>query len=104
MAIVLGPNDVMSSGLGGLGLEGIVGRDDSLGESSLPLGVGNKGVMSGDKAGEGDDNGGGDNDDDGDGSNVGAAEIVLATICANDKWEDDERYKNISKISVDDAI
>lgn len=103
MAMVLGPNDEMSSGFGGLGLEGMVGKDDSLGESSPPLGEGNKGVMSGDKAGEGDEN---DDDDegDGDGSNVGAAEIVLGAIFANEKWEDVERYKTISKISVDDAI
>ncbi|KAI3829606.1 hypothetical protein L1987_03732 [Smallanthus sonchifolius] len=78
MAMVLGPKDDMSSGLGGLGLEGMVGRDDSLGESSPPLGEGNRGVMSGDKAGEGEDSGG-DGDDD-DGSNAGAAEIEFAAI------------------------
>ncbi|MFS7987362.1 hypothetical protein Hanom_Chr11g01021651 [Helianthus anomalus] len=52
MAMVLGPKDVMSSGLGGLGLEGMMGSDASVGESSPLLGEGNKGVMSGDEAGE----------------------------------------------------
>ncbi|PWA74758.1 hypothetical protein CTI12_AA243050 [Artemisia annua] len=80
-AIVLGPKVDMSSGLGGLGLEGIVGSEDSLGESPLPLGEGNKGVMSGDKAGEGEESGG---DEEIVGSNAGAADIVLAPICAND--------------------
>ncbi|XP_022041008.1 uncharacterized protein LOC110943573 [Helianthus annuus] len=85
MAMVLGPKDDMSSGLGGLGLEGMVGSEDSVGESSPPLGEGNKGVMSGDKAGEGEDKGGDEDEDEGDdGSNAGAAEIAFASICAND--------------------
>ncbi|KAJ0052821.1 hypothetical protein Pint_01064 [Pistacia integerrima] len=46
-----GPGAIITSGFGGLGLEGIVGRDDSVGEGAIPLGVGNKGVMSGDKVG-----------------------------------------------------
>ncbi|KAK1426712.1 hypothetical protein QVD17_15391 [Tagetes erecta] len=101
MAMVFGPKDVMSSGLGGLGLEGMMGSDDSVGASSPPLGVGNKGVISGDKAGEGEDNG--DDDDDIVGSNAGAAEIVL--VVASDNLEHVRHKVAISKImSVDGAI
>lgn len=42
----------MTSGLGGLGLEGIVGIEDSDGEKAEPPGVGNKGSISGDMVGE----------------------------------------------------
>ncbi|KAK9281848.1 hypothetical protein L1049_004754 [Liquidambar formosana] len=63
-----GPGASISSGFGGLGLEGMVGTEDSVGESGLPPGVGNSGVMSGDKAG-GEYRGGY-------GNNAGDAEIV----------------------------
>lgn len=53
-----GPGAAITSGFGGLGLEGIVGIEDSLGESSEPLGEGKSGAISGDKAGGGADNGG----------------------------------------------
>nr|DAD37925.1 TPA_asm: hypothetical protein HUJ06_008566 [Nelumbo nucifera] len=53
-----GPNETISSGFGGLGLEGMVGRDDTVGEVFAPPGVGNNGSMSGDNAGEGAESGG----------------------------------------------
>lgn len=62
----------IASGFGGLRLEGIVGSEESLGASSEPPGEGNRGVISGESAG----NGGEDNG--GFGSNAGAAEIVEA--------------------------
>lgn len=41
------------SGFGGLGLEGIMGREDSAGVAASPLGDGRRGKMSGDSAGDG---------------------------------------------------
>ncbi|XP_024974601.1 uncharacterized protein LOC112512720 [Cynara cardunculus var. scolymus] len=83
----------MSSGLGGLGLDGMVGSEDSVGESWVPLGEeGKSGVMSGDEAGEGEAIG-----DDGVmiGSNAGAAEMLLSdgSVCANDdeNWKEKNR-------------
>lgn len=67
-----GPGATIASGFGGLGLDGIRGREDSLGESSEPPGVGKRGAISGDNAG-GEDNGA-----IGSGNNAGAAEIVEA--------------------------
>ncbi|GLU03424.1 hypothetical protein SLE2022_206260 [Rubroshorea leprosula] len=47
-----GPGASTASGFGGLGLAGMVGRDDSAGEGDMsPPGVGNNGVISGDSAG-----------------------------------------------------
>ena len=63
----------IASGFGGLGLEGIVGKEDSLGESSEPPGEGKRGVMSGDKAG-GEAKGAS-------GNNAGAAESVEVDNC-----------------------
>ncbi|KAL6968420.1 hypothetical protein U1Q18_034223 [Sarracenia purpurea var. burkii] len=63
----LGPGATVSSGFGGLGLEGMVGNDESDG-AALP-GVGRSGVMSGGKAG-------GREERRGFGRNDGAAEIV----------------------------
>lgn len=60
-----GPGAAMASGFGGLGLEGMVGKEESVGESWEPEGEGKRGVISGDKAGEGES-----------GNNEGAAEIV----------------------------
>ncbi|KAL8214913.1 hypothetical protein R6Q57_004362 [Mikania cordata] len=99
-AKVLGPKDDMSSGLGGLGLDGMVGSDDSVGESSSPPGEGNRGVMSGDRAGEGEDNGD-DDDGGGGGSDAGAAEIVFD---ADDNWEEYEKDKMHKAISMLSAI
>ncbi|MBA0785816.1 hypothetical protein Gotri_026577 [Gossypium trilobum] len=63
-----GPGANILSGLGGLGLEGIVGNDDSVGEGAIPLGVGSKGSISGGKLGE---------EDRGEvGKNAGAADIL----------------------------
>lgn len=53
-----GPGAAIASGFGGLGLEGMVGIEDSLGESSEPPGEGKSGAISGDRAGGGADNGG----------------------------------------------
>lgn len=61
------PVPAISSGLGGLGLDGIVGNM-SLGEGTMPLGEGSRGVMSGARSGA---------EDSGEaGSNAGAAEMV----------------------------
>lgn len=70
---ITGPGADMASGFGGLGLEGIVGNEDSVGESSEPPGEGNRGVMSfsGELAGDGEAKGES-------GNNEGAAEIVEA--------------------------
>lgn len=46
-----GPGAAASSGFGGLGLEGMVGSEDSDGESGSFPGVGKRGVMSGERAG-----------------------------------------------------
>ncbi|KAK4441735.1 protein NETWORKED 3A [Sesamum alatum] len=73
-----------SSGLGGLGLEGITGTDDSVGESSEPAGEGKRGVISGESAG------GGDEGEIGSGSNAGAAEIVEAGRLSSDDDDDDD--------------
>lgn len=62
-----GPVPPISSGLGGLGLEGIVGNI-SLGEGTMPLGEGSRGLVSGAKSGVGDSGAAG--------SNAGAAEMV----------------------------
>jgi len=55
------------SGFGGLGLEGIVGNEESDGEKATPPGEGNSGSISGDIAGE---------KRGASGNVVGAAEIV----------------------------
>lgn len=68
-----GPGAPVASGFGGLRLEGIVGIEESLGESSEPPGEGNRGVMSGDNAG---DDAKGES-----GNNAGAAEIVEVGNC-----------------------
>lgn len=56
----------------GLGLEGIVGNEESEGEGTIAPSLGNSGSMSGDK--DGDNNGGW-------GKNAGAAEIVDNFSC-----------------------
>ena len=53
-----GPGATTSSGLGGLGVEGMVGTDDTVGEGSTPPGEGNSGAMSGDSSWKGDSGGG----------------------------------------------
>lgn len=77
-----------SSGFGGLGLEGIMGSEDSVGVAASPLGEGSRGEMSGDNAGDGEWDSGlpggvdgaagivtGDKSGD-DGKEAGAAEMV----------------------------
>ncbi|KAL3572448.1 hypothetical protein D5086_026352 [Populus alba] len=68
-----GPGATMSLGFGGLGLEGMVGRDDSVGEGAPAPGVGSKGSISGDEVG-GEDKGA-------TGKNAGAADIVEIRAC-----------------------
>lgn len=58
-----------SSGFGGLGFEGMMGSDESDGASGSPPGDGNRGTISGDRAGDTDGEGAS-------GSNAGAAEMV----------------------------
>jgi hypothetical protein len=82
MANSSGPGAATTSGFGGLWLEGIVGSDDSDGGSASPLGDGNSGLMSGDRAGE---------YTGAPGKTAGAAEIVETFICssvaeANEIW------------------
>ena len=50
--VIPGPGATKASGFGGLGLEGMVGSEDSAGESGCFPGVGKRGVMSGDRAGD----------------------------------------------------
>jgi len=48
-----GPDATTSSGLGGLGVDGMVGTDDTVGEGSTPPGEGSSGAMSGDSSWKG---------------------------------------------------
>lgn len=49
-----GPPEASPSGFGGLGLEGIMGSEESAeGVAAPPLGEGRRGVMSGENAGDG---------------------------------------------------
>lgn len=84
-----GPGAPIASGFGGLGLEGIVGNEESLGESTEPPGEGNRGVMSGDNAG-GEANGES-------GNNAGAAEIV-------EVWNCGSSAKLVDTASIKDGI
>ncbi|XP_041022550.1 uncharacterized protein LOC121263623 [Juglans microcarpa x Juglans regia] len=61
----------VESGFGGLRLAGMVGSDDSDGGSATPPGEGNKGLMSGERAGE---------DTGALGNNAGAAEMVETLV------------------------
>ena len=61
----------------------MVGRDDSVGEGAPTPGVGNKGWISGDKAG-GEDKGAS-------GKNAGAADIVESRACIWDAIAGDEK-------------
>lgn len=86
------------SGFGGLGLEGIVGKEESAGDGAMagsPTGEGNSGVMSG-------DNELGDGAKRGYGNNAGAADILL-NVCTcvsdgNDLVEAKEEKKPMKKI------
>ncbi|KAL4384285.1 hypothetical protein GQ457_15G022220 [Hibiscus cannabinus] len=71
----------MLSGFGGLGLDGIVGTDESVGEGATPLGVGNKGSTSGGKLGE--------EASGALGKNAGAADIVEYRTCSGNQDDDD---------------
>ncbi|MED6220311.1 hypothetical protein PIB30_043669 [Stylosanthes scabra] len=66
------PGLAMESGFGGLGLEGIVGNEDSEGVKAALPGVGNKGSISGESVGDTI----GEEEDSTLGNTVGAAEIV----------------------------
>lgn len=71
-----------SSGFGGLGLEGMIGREDSMGEGVAfePAGVGNRGVMSGESAG-GSTRAGEEEGVWGNGSTAGEAEMAESFRC-----------------------
>lgn len=90
----------VESGFGGLRLAGMVGSDDSEGGSATPPGEGNKGVMSGDRAGE----------DTGTlGNNAGAAEMVetLVLMFSLDAMANEEQATktvNIANIDQKEAI
>ncbi|CAL5413215.1 unnamed protein product [Camellia sinensis] len=68
-----GPKPSVSSGFGGLGLEGMVGMEDPVGEGNSPPGEGRRGEISGDNSVNGDESGGL-------GNNAGAAEIVAIVV------------------------
>nr|DAD33461.1 TPA_asm: hypothetical protein HUJ06_012312 [Nelumbo nucifera] len=90
----------MSSGFGGLGFEGMVGRDDSAGEALAPPGVGNNGVMSGDKTG-------GEAEMGGFGKNAGAAEMAEAcNFSSGERDNEGETMKATmsTKVSKKEAI
>ncbi|PPD73236.1 hypothetical protein GOBAR_DD29838 [Gossypium barbadense] len=70
----VGPGAMKSSGLGGLGVEGMVGIDEPV-VGTTPPGDGNKGAISGDNGWKG-DNGGSDTDT-GDADIVGVSELSL---------------------------
>ncbi|KAJ6323777.1 hypothetical protein OIU76_011131 [Salix suchowensis] len=53
-----GPGATTPSGSGGLGVEGMVGTEDTVGEGSTPPGEGNSGAMSGGSSWKGDGEGG----------------------------------------------
>lgn len=65
----MGPGASISSGFGGLGLDGIIGSMDASGAAASLPGDGSSGVMSGDSAGEGERGE--------DGRSDGAAEMVV---------------------------
>ena len=87
-----GPGAKILSGLGGLGVEGIVGNDESVGEGAIPLGVGNKGSISGGKLGE--------EARGALGKNAGAADIVEYFTCTldEDKAEEKKAMKTMNNI------
>ncbi|KAL3644824.1 hypothetical protein CASFOL_010004 [Castilleja foliolosa] len=92
--VIAGPGANIASGFGGLGLDGIKGIEDSLGESPGPPGdVGKRGLISGDIVGDGDDNGEIES-----GKIAGAAEIVEAGKFISFKASDDDDEKNAIKI------
>ena len=76
-----GPGATVTSGFGGLWLEGIVGTDDSDGGTASPPGEGNSGEMSGDRAGE---------YTGAPGKTAGAAEIVETLIFNSDAKANEE--------------
>lgn len=81
----------MTSGLGGLGLEGIVGIEESEGEKAAFPGVGNKGSISGDIAGE--------NCRGAPGRVVGAAEMVETCMFCREAKANEELHA-IKAISI----
>lgn len=69
-----GPGAIISSGFGGLGLEGMVGMSEPVGVGNTPPGEGNSGAMSGDNSWKG------DSEEDGGGSfNVAGEEDRVGT-------------------------
>lgn len=95
------PGVVKTWGFGGLGLEGIIGKEESVGEEeATPLGVGNRGSISGDWVGEADK------------LEDGAAEMVLVEtrlLFGDDEANNNEevsaiKAKNISQNEEKEAI
>lgn len=68
---MVGPGAIISSGFGGLGLDGMTGNDDSVGDEAA--GVGNSGLISGERSGL---VAGGEDRGDSNGRRAGAAEIT----------------------------
>lgn len=89
----------MTSGFGGLGLEGIVGNEESDGEKAAPPGDGKSGSISGDIAGEkrGDS-----------GNVVGAAEIAETCMFFEEAKDNEQLHAimamNIAKNDQKEAI
>lgn len=96
-----GPGAAITSGFGGLGLDGIVGSDDWVGERGTRRGEGNNGVISGDRVGEDDDRG----LSGAPGNNAGAADMVenfsystwWFVSEANEEWKTMKTMKNIEQ-------
>ncbi|KAK9289188.1 hypothetical protein L1049_017662 [Liquidambar formosana] len=63
----------MPSGFGGLGFDGMVGTEDTIGEGSVPPGEGKSGAMSGDISIRGEDRGGFER-------SAGEAEMVVVVV------------------------
>lgn len=82
----------MTSGLGGLGLEGIVGIEDSDGEKAARPGVGNKGSISGEMVGE--------KYRGAPGNVVGAAEMVETCMLCREAEANDEQLHAIKAMNI----
>ncbi|KAK4418192.1 hypothetical protein Salat_2231900 [Sesamum alatum] len=94
-----GPGATIASGFGGLGLDGIRGIEDSLGERSEPPGEGKRGAISGDNAGGGEDNGA-----IGSGNNAGAAEIVEAGKFMHKAGDDENAIKRAVARTIKNGV
>ncbi|EEF41650.1 conserved hypothetical protein [Ricinus communis] len=101
-----GASGLIISGFGGLGLEGMVGSEDSAGEGTAAPVVGKTGSISGDKLEVG---GGEVEEKGGSGKRAGAADIVEYCTCStSDVKASDEKYAmkitNFAKNDEEEAI